>query len=329
MKPSAPPSAGTGAPLHGADRSRLGQAFRGKALQVIGWTLFVGAVAYLATSVRSELGEVLRNTASVGALAVAAAIMVSVLTLLFQAGYHALLLERLSGVNGQRPAVVSAYLQGQVVRYLPGKIWGMIFQSQRLSNSHAPVFIVIANLWQTVMTSILSAGIVASVIAGYWLHPAWLLGTLPTLLVVEWMHRRPALEGFILHWLSRWLPSLASLDAMPAIPRLPWRGTLLLLGEWITFIATFCVLLQGVTGMLQAALLGVWYAGASLLAMAAVAVPAGLAVREAIFLAIPDAVGLDTAALLTTAVLARVVQVSAELFTALAAGPILGRRTRD
>ena len=324
MKPSvtrvggAPTSAPDGAPPVASRRSRW--------LNVLGGALFIGALVYLVTTLRVDAAGLVRSAAAVGWLPVAAAIALGIPTLLFQAGYHALLLERLSGVRGQRGAVVAAYLQGQVVRYLPGKVWGMLFQSQRLSGTHAPRYVVVANLWQTVMSALLSAGVVASVIAGVWIHPGWLLGLLPALVLVEWMHRRPFVEGLILRLLARWLPGTASVEGVPAVPRLPWRGTALLVAEWLTYLAGFCVMLQGVAGVAQSALLGVWYAGASLLALAAVAVPAGIAVREAIFLAVPDTVGLDAATLLTTAVLARVVQVVAELVAAVAAGVVMRGR---
>ncbi|MFD0321812.1 hypothetical protein [Lysobacter gummosus] len=64
-------------------------------------------------------------------------------------------------------------------------------------------------------------------------------------------------------------------------------------------------------------MLGTWYGGASLLALAAFVVPAGIAVREAIFLAVPDLTGADAATLAITATLARLVFLGAEIAAAI------------
>ncbi len=297
--------------------STAGKSERGRLRTILGWALFIAAVAYLVQQAKPELPAVLRAAQRVGEWQIAGAFLACAVTLLFQAAYHAVVLERFSGRVDVKQSVIAAYLQAQVIRYLPGKIWGVVYQSERLAPSHTPFWVVLANVWQSLMSMLLTAAVVFLTLAAVLLQPSWLLALVPTLLAVEWMHRSTRAEIALLRVLSRFVPRiLVPADFSP--PPIRWTGTALLVAEWVSFIVMFAIVLRGVTGLLEAIVVGTWYGGASLLAMAAVVVPAGLAVREAIFLAAPDTFGVDVAILLVAALLARALQIVTELALALA-----------
>ena len=304
-----------------------GKPVRARLTTALAWTIFLAAVAYLGHQAWPELPALVRTARRLGEWQVAGAFVACVATLLFQATYHAVVLERFSGSIGMKRKVVAAYLQAQVIRYLPGKIWGVVYQSQRLAPSHTPVGVVLANVWQSLLTILLSAVVVFTTLAALLLSPAWLLILVPALVSVEWLHRSTAAETALLRTLSRWLPRVhlpANFEPLPV----RWVGTSLLLAEWLSFLVMFAILLKGVASVMDALVVGTWYGGASMLALAAVVVPAGLAVREAIFLAAPDAFGIDMAVLLTAALLARFLQIAAELALALGS-TALGSRLLD
>ncbi|NCT86230.1 hypothetical protein GXB84_02650 [Stenotrophomonas acidaminiphila] len=233
-----------------------------------------------------------------------------------KAAYHVRTLGRFSGRGLDRRKAVAVYLQAQVVRYLPGKIWGLLYQSGRMAGDVYPGIILAANLWQMLITNVLAVAVVAGVLLAVAQSPWWLLLVVLGVAVVEFLHRctMPA-------WLSRGrlAVGLSRLGVeLPRGPLLPmaWSGTAMLCAEWVFFFAVFLCLLGGQQSLADTLALGAWYGGASVIALAAFVVPAGLAVREAIFVAAPAVVSLDAAHLVLVAALARIVFLGGEIISA-------------
>lgn len=241
--------------------------------------------------------------------------------------YHLSLLDRIASSRGSWHKDLPIYLQAQIVRYLPGKIWGIVYQSQRMSSTHQSSAVVMANLWQMATTNALAAGLVASLLLALRYSYAWALLLIPVVAAVEWLHRHPAMETWALKQLSRFFPRLVSLAGSEPLPPMPWKGTAMLCSEWIFYFLAFACMLHGLANWHSLFLLATWYGGASLLALAAFVVPAGIAVREAIFVAAPQVTQVDAATLAVTAALARLVFLGSEIATALLASALnLGGR---
>jgi hypothetical protein len=233
-----------------------------------------------------------------------------------QAGYHVLALEALSPQNHAHPARLPAmaiYLQAQIVRYLPGKIWGVVYQAHAMSGSHPPSRVLGANLVQTGATLLMATGICASVILAHRLGAIWLLGLPATIAAMDLLHRSP-------------LPSRL-MDAAKRVPRLgrvldrvEWsplgrRGmfTALLSIEWAFFALGLTILFGALLPVEEALVAMAWYAGASILSLAAIVVPAGLAVREALFIGGENLMASAAGELAVLAVAARIVFLGAEI----------------
>ena len=284
----------------------------------LAWVLVLSSIVFLGHALTPEL-SLLRNSArDIQWWCVIAAILAAVPMFLFKACYHLILLDRLGG-GGLHRAALAIYLQSQIVRYLPGKIWGLLYQSQRMATNHRPDVVVIANLWQMVITNILALGVVVSLLLGFHLSPVWLALLLLVVLGVEWIHRYPTIESWGLRVFRRVFPRLVPLAANRSLPPMRWKGTALLCAEWVFYFIAFAAFMHGKANWGEVFLIGAWYAGASLIALTAFVVPAGLAVREAIFVAVAAFGGADTASLVLIAALARIVFFSAELLAALLA----------
>lgn len=291
-----------------------------------GVAIFLAAVAYLVHRLHAQGDDLVAKAASVGAGPLFAALVCAMIALVFQAWYHLLVLERLADSRMPRRRVLASYYQALLVRYLPGKVWGLFYQSHYLSAHVRSVHVVLANVFQSLMSMLLTVAVAGVVLAAVMHSPLWILALLPVLALIELIHRQPNLELAALGAIARWLPRL-QLPRHSRMRALPWRGTALLGAEWIAFLASFIALLWGMTGVLDAVILGVWYAGASLLSLAAVAVPAGIGVREAIFLSLPPSSGHGITLLAITAVLARLVQTAAEVLLATVA--LIVRKDQD
>lgn len=287
----------------------------------LSWGLMVAALCYLLWILRDQAPALVtaaeRFHAYSAIIAVAAFVPMFILKAIYQG--------RLLGQLGDSPVsllpAVSAYLQAQLVRYLPGKVWGLVYQSRRMRNSRGVGIIVAANFWQMLMTNLFALGIVAGILGiRVWGNRA-LLVTLASVLVVEAFHRLPWIRDKPLAWLSRRFPAAGMGECKQAVQPDRWISTSILSMEWIFFLLGFVALLHGLLVPHEAVVLAAWYGAASILALAAFMVPAGLAVREAIFISsgalVPSA---DPALLLVTATMLRFIMISSE---ALAAGLVM------
>lgn len=286
------------------------------------WLLVLGAMIFLANVLAPEASLVRRSMATIRWYQIAGAALATIPMYLLKGCYHLNLLDRIAGQRSSRSKGLPIYLQAQIVRYLPGKIWGIVYQTQRMSGTHQPSEVVIANFWQMATTNALAAGLVTSLLLAFLYSWAWLFLLIPVVIAVECLHRHPAIESWALRQLSRFLPRLVPLANSKPLPPMPWKGTAILCSEWIFYFLAFAIMMQGLVDWRELLLLGTWYGGASLLALAAFVVPAGIAVREAIFVAAPDLTGVDAATLAVTAALARLVFLGGEIAAALFASAL-------
>lgn len=270
----------------------------------------LAALVFLYRLVRSDLPEIGRSLAQTHWLQLLSATLIAMVAYLVQALYHVGVLASMHDRRIQLRPALNIYLQSQVIRYLPGRIWGMVYQSGRMASTFRPAEIVIANFWQMLMTDVVSAGVIVSLLLSHHFSATWLLLIVPVLCLAEWLHRHPGLATWLLGKLRR--------DAQDGTTLKPirWRGTALLTLEWGLYLLVFVVVLNGKVGFAQAIPLGAWYSGASLLALAAFIVPGGLAVREAIFVGVPVIDGADPVLLAVAATLLRGVFLLAELLAA-------------
>ncbi|WP_290885190.1 hypothetical protein [Arenimonas sp.] len=282
----------------------------------MGTILLVIALGYLAYTLRDEVDEMQAALARISVAGFLAATALALVMCYLKAIYHRTLLSRISGRHEHLEAVVPAYAQAQVVRYLPGKVWGLVHQANKLSSLFTPQQVMLANLLQMLVTNLMAVGIIGSILAAHLTGQAWLLLGLPlTLLVVEALHRRPVLEQSIVTLAmkaSRGRFGTQDLARTPIAP-IPWRGTALLCLEWIAFYAMWLVAADGWLAMPDLLLLGTWYAAASLLGIVAIAVPAGMIVREALFVSLGGLSAYPEGLLLVLAAALRIVMTLGEL----------------
>lgn len=279
--------------------------------RIVGILLAAAALAYLAHLVANDVDSfsVVLRSQRPGTLF--AAIAVAVAMFAIKAIYHATLCQRLSGKTGLLGYVLPAYAVAQVIRYLPGKIWGIIYQSGRLSCLLQPSVVVAANASQTLMTNLLGAGIIASVLCSVHLESAWPLCGIPVAIAfTELLHRHPKLEAWLLEVISRILRR--RIEA-PDIPALKISGTLMLSLEWVAYYIIWSAILGEGVPSYSTIVIATWYAAASLLAMFAVVVPAGIAVREALFVSMVTIADSNASELIGYAALMRAILTVSEV----------------
>jgi len=286
------------------------------------WALALAALLFLYRMVQPDIPEIRRSLSETHWISILLALLIAMAMYLTQAMYHVGVLAAMRNGPIRLQPAMGIYLQSQIVRYLPGRIWGMVYQSGRMAADYRPSEIVIANFWQMLMTNLVAVGIIFSALLAHRFSPLWLLLIVLVLCMAEWLHRKPGLATWMLGKLRR---NAASEEvAQTHLRPIKWRATILLVVEWVLYLLVFLVLLHSKVDVLQALSLGAWYAGATLLALIAFVVPGGFAVREAIFVGVPAISGIEPAVLTVTAALLRGVLLLAELVVAAMAGFLPG-----
>lgn len=245
--------------------------------------LLLASLGYLAFVVRKDFEAFIAVLAALDLGMVALSVLSALVMMVLKALYHLDLCRALSERHVPAAPLLRAYATAQVVRYLPGKVWGVVYQASRLSDLGAGR-IVTANLMQMLHTNLVAVGVIAGVLGSMVLERAWPLAALVLgLLVVEVLHRRPRLERMIVALVTR-SQGRAEPQAAVVSPR-PVRATTILALEWVAYYAMWWTLLAPV-GWSEMLVPSTWYAAASLLAILAFVVPGGIGVREALFVSL-------------------------------------------
>lgn len=248
------------------------------------------------------------------------ALIAAMVMLAMEAVYHVLLLRRWTGpASGWRQLAVSYFL-GQLVRYLPGKVLGLLYQAHHLGGAAAVPAVFVTNVVQFAYTSAVTAGMACAIAAAYLAGTAAAAAVLLLLFAGVVLSHRLALAERLLRWAGTlWSPLRRVLDAGPPASRdtgFALGASALLLLEWIPYVIGWALLLPADTPLADAALAGVIYAGASFVAALAIIAPSGLVVREAVFIWLGTRVSLDAAQLLALGLVVRLLYTAAELLLA-------------
>lgn len=232
---------------------------------------------------------------------------------LSKAVYHWLIVRQLGEARHHAWAVMTAYCQSQVVRYLPGKVWGLVYQANRLRQTVTPQNVVIANAVQLLNTQLYTACLCAAILLAYLMQQwAWLLVWPIGILFLGLLHHLAFIERA-----SAWLIWRMTKTRLP--PRLAattpvtlW-AVFLLSFEWVAFFVGWGLISESSLSIWSMIVLGASYSVAALMAAFAIVVPSGLAVREALFVSLGARLAFDVELLLVYGIVARVLLTVSEL----------------
>lgn len=242
-----------------------------------------------------------------------------------KAWYHVRMVQHLSSQARPGVEIASAYLSSQVIRYVPGKIWGLVYQVGRLSSSVKPEVVISANIMQMLTTNLCAALLLLAL--GLFMAGFGVAGTAAAITLIvasEWVHRSRRILGLLSALYRKLRPGTAPLAPVQQAQSAPWEwsGTATLLSEWVPYFLVFIVLLVGITDWQTALLFGLQYAAASMLAIFAIAVPGGIAVREALFVIAAGSTSIGVVEPLAFAVALRLVFVAGEIVSAVIAASL-------
>lgn len=279
--------------------------------------VMLASCAYLWSSLESQVSALGQTQRAMPAAFWPALTIGCLGTLLLGVAYHVVEIRRL--VPSSRTSagqVALAYALGQIARYIPGKVIGVIFQAKLLEGRVPSTSLVLALVVQTVYDyawAVTSCGLLiwAAAAGAGWIAAMALVAVV---LVVWLAHSRAWCERMLVAMFpKRWSPIL---DAR-AVRSLAPLATALLALVWIPLLAGLIAGLHGEINLQSALQLGCYYILASMASLLVVIIPSGIALREALFVWIGREAGADPALLVFLGIGIRVCLTGAEIGTAL------------
>ena len=284
--------------------------------RLLAYLCVLAALAYIANTVWShaeELRTAMQHISVVGAVAMC---LMATLSIAVTTCYHALLLNQYSKQPIRLSHGGAAYAIGQIVRYLPGKIWGVVFEADYLRGLVNVRTVSIALLIQTILgyfwastlaCVILLAAYGSSCFVYLLLVPAaWLLWAAHRR---NWVYRLFSAAPVLRRYFDR--EAAAPLDRAVSA-----KLCLLLILNWLPFLAGWVFLLYGTYSIEQSISFGAAYIVASIASTALIVVPSGIVVREAMFTALGAAVGFPATDLLLYGLVIRIALTLADAMNA-------------
>ncbi len=275
------------------------------------------ALSYLAGNLHENWQSISAASLQIPPQSFAMIIIGATGTLLLGAIYHVLLLADFED-HGLRPSRVAyAYALGQIARYVPGKIFGVLYQAELLSGGTRPRNVIAALVVQTAHDYAWTFAFCCPILMALWLHDPAPLLLLPAFLILLHITHRKRLSQRI----------LASIPlAMQFVQ--PPRGknhhaliqTLVQSTVWIPLVAAIWMAFVPILGGQSSLIAALFYPISAVLSLLVVVLPSGMVIREAIFLWLGDMNGLPQQVMLLIAVLVRICLTLGEILTVVILG---------
>jgi len=237
-------------------------------------------------------------------------------TLLLSAVYHALLLAGFQLHDARTIRVAHAYALGQLMRYIPGKVVGIVFQISMLQGKVKPASVLSTLVVHTMhdygWTFAFCGVLLWALLSGNALP---MLAFFPAVLGVYLVHRyrfSPWILGR-LPIVGRHVPALE--ESSPTYKPASLTGVLAV--TWVPTMIAIWMAFTPLLGSHDSLVAGLLYLIAAVISLAMIIVPSGLVVREAVFLWLGGWLHLPAEKLLFMAVSIRIAMILAEIATSL------------
>lgn len=237
-------------------------------------------------------------------------------TLVLSAIYHTLLLSSFQSHDARSTRVAYAYAWSQLLRYVPGKVVGVVFQISMLKDKIRPASIVSALMVHTIHDyawAFVFCGILLWALQSGSFLALILFG--PALLAVQVVHKHGVSQKVLarLPVLGRHVPRMVT--GVPSVNSTALTSVLAVM--WVPMLAGIWLAFAPLLGSQESLVAGLLYLIAAVVSLAMIVVPSGLVVREAVFLWLGDLLMLPAGKLVFMALVIRIGMTLAEIATTL------------
>lgn len=208
-------------------------------------------------------------------------------------------------------ALLHSYTQSQIVKYLPGKIWGVVFQASSLESNVRKSDVWVVSILQIIILNSFAVLVLMATVV--------FIDSLS--LLQKFVVIGGGTLGFALAYFNFGrILKLARLNAATVKKyaglidaRLARRIFLLLLLDWALYICMWGALAYSNLSFFEVFVTAVNYTTASIVGWLVFFIPSGLVVREAVFIAFGQVLGENLALLVVYSVVARLLFLSGDL----------------
>lgn len=283
-------------------------------IQVAGVALLVASAYYMFGVLRNNFDELRHGRFALTAVQWSWLTIGALGTLVCSTLYHVLATRRIQPGSKRGARIGLAYSLGQIVRYVPGKVVGVLFQTRYIADllraSTVAMALVVQMLYDYVWSFLFAAAVLLCAWTGY----AWpLLLLAPVGMAIWWSHHAGLFErALVVVGPVRRLFDPAQLSGFRRPPHAAAATTLLLM-EWLPLMAGIGLALGATLGWPGAMVVGALYLLASIGSLLIFVVPSGLVVREAMFVWLGLRFGFDAPMLVLLGLALRVSLTIAEV----------------
>ena len=280
--------------------------------------LLVVASIFLINAGLENYSKIKNEVINLNALSIVVSLIFCVLMLVVKAMFHAFLVNDFICIRNNYKLVLSSYAQSQIIRYLPGKVLGIIFQGERLNNIISRKIVWLVNIWQVLVTNFNGIGIIIFVLLYFYFDVKLIaLISLITIPVTYILFKNNCIDILIEVFNKfKYIELSSSLAANKNANFTSLFKSILLQLDWIFYFLFWYFMLPSSTSVVDTLLLGAIYAGAALIGVMVLVVPSGWLVREASFIWIGINLGYTEESLLVLSVMARLITISADVMCA-------------
>lgn len=271
--------------------------------------LVLSAVTWISFTLWGSMGHLKTSLQTLEIRYVALSIIPAVLMVFITAYAYFLILSSMVPLIPAARTVMMPFITSQVVRYLPGRIWGIFYQVQVRDNLIQSHSIVKANFVQFALFSLNS---VAVAISAYVYYIKGMTAGLITFTALA------TLLFFVLRASS--LQRMTRIAVHEQQPLGVNNRDLLILGllqlEWLLYLMACALMLPGHVNFTDALIIASNYVVAWMVGIIATVLPSGLIVREASFIWLSSLFNFNPADMFAFSIVARVLFTLADIVSA-------------
>ena len=286
--------------------------------------LLVVAIGFLLKIGIENLHSIKDKIVSLNTADILIATVFCTLMLISKAILHTIIVQDFDGNKNYWKYILNAYSQSQLVRYVPGKVWGIIFQGEQLEKYLSRKIVWIVNVWQVFITNLNGIGIIIFFVLFYFFgNKPYIYFALATIPITFYLFKINALN-----LITTYIDRLKYID-LTNLPQINFQSfsrslskTILLQLDWFFYFLFWFWLLPESSQFTDCFVIASIYAGAALFGLIVLVVPSGWFVREASFIWFGLNLGYTEDLLFLFGVLARLISIVSDILCVITLGLI-------
>lgn len=293
-------------------------------------TLMLAALMWIFIAIWESIGHLPLSIRSLEPWHVGLSV-VPAMTMVFISAYtYSLVLYRTTTLQPPVRYVMMPFVASQVVRYLPGKVWGIFYQIQATMGYVSPKSTVRANFKHYILVCLNSLAVAVGVLTYYHYGIIMGLSVFTVSLAAVFLTIRASVLQYSISLIARLRAINTESKRMDAQNN---SKDLLILSlmqaEWLFYFMACALILPGYFDIEKVVIVATCYAVAWLAGALTIVIPGGLVVREGAFMWLTAMFGFNISDMLMFSLLARILFTLSEVACAALSLALMNKITRD